>query len=65
MLLVIYEFVWASAGMSTESRNSILIFKRDIIYVIFHPEYYPSNLYNDIAVIKLKGLSTSVTSILS
>ncbi len=29
--------------------------ERDVISVIIHPEYYPGNLYNDIAVIKFEG----------
>ncbi|XP_057381159.1 uncharacterized protein LOC130703733 [Daphnia carinata] len=29
--------------------------EKDVISVIIHPEYYPGNLYNDIAVIKFEG----------
>lgn len=27
--------------------------EKDVVSVIIHPEYYPGNLYNDIALIKL------------
>lgn len=29
--------------------------ERDVISVIIHPEYYPGNLYNDIALVKFEG----------
>ncbi|XP_032795398.2 uncharacterized protein LOC116931857 [Daphnia magna] len=29
--------------------------EKDVVSVIIHPEYYPGNLYNDIAIVKFEG----------
>ena len=29
--------------------------EKDVISVLIHPEYYPGNLYNDIAIVKFEG----------
>ena len=29
--------------------------EKDVVSVLIHPEYYPGNLYNDIAVVKFEG----------